>query len=174
MSNTLNEEKDLFSGVDTDTVTKYAIPGVLVCAGLVLGGVVLQGAYLGVAAAGSFWIILKRIKNGAPSLYNWILDNSGFADILVTIGATFVCGTTITGLAAAIITGLIVSTVFDFYKDHVGHVKNVPSITLSGVFKMITSKFLSRKKTTKEESRQTPHEQSCNDDQVHNAYGNAA
>lgn len=158
---TKEQEKDIFDDLNIDKITKYAIPGALVCAGLVLGGVVLQGAYLGVAAAGSFWILLKRIKNGAPSLYNCILDHSGFADILVTIAATFVCGTTITGLAAAIITGLIVSTVFDYYKDNVGYVENTPSMTFSGIFKLITSKF--KKDNPTEEGTETQTDESTDE-----------
>lgn len=146
------DETDQFMGLDIDmsTVKKYAVPGALIAVSFMVGGVVLQGAFLGICAAASFWIMLERIKDGAPSVYNWILDHAGIADLVVTGLAAIVFGVSITGLAAAVISGLVVSVVFDYYADKVGHVEDAPDLTFKSIYSSITSLFSSRKKKKKE------------------------
>lgn len=123
--------------MQNDDSMKYAIPAGVVVFGLFMGGTLTQGIYAGVLTCAGFWILLKKLRDQYPATYNWIMDHSTEADLVVSLGAAFILGFTVTGIIGAAVVNLLCSVMLDYERENVGKVKDVESANASDVVGLV-------------------------------------
>lgn len=119
------------------TVVKYIAPGLILAIGLLLGGMVLQGVYVGLLTTAGFWLLLEKCKEHYPSFYNWMIDHAVEADFVISFLAVIALGMSVTGIIAGAVVNVVGSVVLDYYRDYVGKVKGVESMTFTGLMRSI-------------------------------------
>ncbi|MDD3412484.1 MAG: hypothetical protein PHY47_00625 [Lachnospiraceae bacterium] len=125
-------------------VVKYVAPGAILSIGLLLGGMVLQGVYVGLLTTAGFWLLLEKCKEHYPGFYNWMLDHAVEADFVISFLAVFALGMSVTGIIAGAVVNVVGSVVLDYYRDYVGKVDGVESMSLKGIWESCTTRFRSK------------------------------
>ena len=122
-------------------VVKYVAPAIVLGIGLFVGGMVMQGVYVGLLTTAGFWLLLEKCKVHYPGFYNWMLDHAVEADFLVSFVAVLGLGMSVTGIIAGAVVNLLSSIVLDYYGDYVGKVDGVESTSIKTVWSSVKNKF---------------------------------
>ena len=133
-------------------IVKYVAPAAILGVGLLLGGMVLQGVYVGMLTTAGFWLLLEKCKEHYPGFYNWMLDHAVEADFVISFLAVFALGMSVTGIIAGAVVNVVGSVVLDYYRDYVGIVDVVESMSFKGLWASATARFKSKDEEPQDEN----------------------
>lgn len=117
---------------------------------LFIGGSLTTGIFAGVFTTAGFGLLLEKIKDGAPSVYNWIIDHPVAMDFLIGALFTYTFGFTVAGIIGGAVVNILTSVVLDYYAEKEGKVPGVETITFGQLirqaFNGIKNLFITAKK----------------------------
>lgn len=119
---------------------KYRLAFLVIGFGFFMGGSVALGVIGGVLAGLGTKLGMDRLKESAPSVYNWILENPGWVEMISMIGYAGAFGLTLGGVLISLVANFTMSVVLDYYAEKEGKVEGIERLSLSNVIKSIVSK----------------------------------
>lgn len=137
----------IFGLISSDKLKKFGVPAAMVFAGVILGGIVAQGIYVGILTTGGVWITLDQMRESCPEYYNWLMDHAISADFVLSAIACFGLGFSVTGLIGAAVVNILVGITLEWHRDMYGKVKDangveIPNAKATDFIKAIFSSIL--------------------------------
>lgn len=122
-------------------IVKYVTPAAVLAIGLMLGGQVLNGVYVGILTTAGFWLLLEKCKDHYPRFYNTMMDYAVEADFVISGLAVISLGMSVTGIIAGAVVNVLGSVVLDYYRDYIGKVEGYDSLSFKGAWASVKGKF---------------------------------
>lgn len=104
---------------------------------LFVGGSLTTGIFAGVFTAAGFGLLLEKIREGSPSVYNWILDHPVAMDFFTGALFTFTFGFSVAGIIGGAVVNILTSVVLDYYAEKEGKVPGVETLTFGALFRKV-------------------------------------
>jgi len=132
-------------------IKKYGFIAAFLGIGLLYGSsVVVLGIFGGGLAGLGTKLGLDRLRESSPSLYNWVLDNPGWVEVISMFASAGIFGLTLGGVFTSLVANLTTTVVLDYYAEVEGKEPGVEKLTFRGLlFKMFNGirKFISSLKS---------------------------
>jgi len=132
----------VFAG-DYGTELAGGLSAAAICGLVLLGGIMSYGVILGTIMVAPVSYLIYKMREGAPRLYNWMMDHQFATVVILTAVFTGLFGTTATGLIASAVFGtlkIIMLAAFNKYLPHVDIPEGTPTI-LESLKNMVLSIF---------------------------------
>lgn len=114
----------------TKVFQKYKVVFVVVGFGLFLGASVQMGILGGILAGLGTYTGMERLKEGCPSLYNWVLENPGWVELASIVVTTGIFGLTLGGVFISLISNFTMSATLDWIAEKDGLIKNAERLSI--------------------------------------------
>lgn len=141
------------------TLQKYKLPLIVIGFGFFMGGSIALGVIGGVLSGLGTKLGMDRLKESAPRIYNWILDNPGWVELISIVAYAGAFGLTLGGVLISLVANFTMSLVLDYYAEKEGRVAGLQPFSLSNMIKELISKikslFITVKQSTQEGLAQT-------------------
>lgn len=114
---------------DIGNIIIFSSSGLLLVLVILVGGALATGIITGLMSAMGFGFLLFRLRASKPEMWNWVIDNPGKMDVLMSMG--FICllaPATATGIIAGASAALFASAGISAATKFIGKVPNVGPI----------------------------------------------
>ena len=108
---------------------------------------IMIGVFGGFLSGFGTYFGMMRLKEGSPTLFNWVLENPGWVEAGSIIITFWVSGVTLGGLFIVLISNFTMSAALDYIAEVEGLVPNTERFSLGAFIKKIINFFVNGSKT---------------------------
>jgi hypothetical protein len=108
----------------TKVFKKYKVVFGIIGFGFFLGGPVQMGVLGGVLAGLGTYAAMERLKECRADIYNWILQNPGWVELMCMAATTGVFGLTLGGVFISLVANFTMSATLDWIAERHGVIPN--------------------------------------------------
>lgn len=133
--------------LDSKTFKKYKVILAVVAFACWVSETIMVGVFGGFLSGFGTYFGMMRLKEGSPTMYNWVLQNPGWVEAGSIIITFWFSGVTLGGLFIVLISNFTMSAALDYIAESEGLVPNAERFSLGAFIRKIINFIVNGSKT---------------------------